>query len=167
MLNKLRLFWYFSIMHRWVEIGKHVNVQIGCFFGGAVRDVVIGSRVGIGFSCLFLCPVRISSDVLIASNVHFINRNDHSYNQVGKTIYQADRGNIGKITVGNDVWIGQSAVLLAPLNIGRGSIVAAGAVVLDDVPENSIVAGNPARLISKRFTQEQWLQHSEILGFQD
>jgi acetyltransferase-like isoleucine patch superfamily enzyme len=54
-----------------------------------------------------------------------------------------------------------------PLNIGRGSIVAAGAIVVDDVPENSIVAGNPARLISKRFTAEQWVNHSVIIGFHE
>jgi len=167
MFNKLRLFWYFSIVHRWVNIGEKVNVQLGCFFGGAIKDIVIGSRVGIGFRCLFLCPIEIKNDVLIASNVHFVNRSDHSYKKIGKSIYNSGRGNIGKIIICDDVWIGQSVVILAPVKIGNCSIIAAGSVVFDDVPPNSIVAGNPAKVISKRFSDEDWTEHKKLLMIPD
>jgi acetyltransferase-like isoleucine patch superfamily enzyme len=57
----------------------------------------------------------------------------------------------GDIVVGNDVWIGQRAIILSGVKIGDGSVVAAGSVVTQDVEPYSIVGGNPARLIRWRF----------------
>ncbi|MEC1375469.1 DapH/DapD/GlmU-related protein [Heyndrickxia oleronia] len=51
------------------------------------------------------------------------------------------------IRIGNDVWIGGSCVILAGVTIGDNSIVAAGSVVTKDVPANTIVAGNPAKIL--------------------
>lgn len=163
MLNYLRIFWYTKILFRWIVIGQNVNIQFGCFFGGAVKKIIIGNSVGIGFRCMFLCPVYIGNHVLIASNCHFINREDHKYNIVGKSMYHSGRGKIGEIIIGNDVWIGQSAVILAPVSIGDGSIIAAGSVVTSDVPANSIFAGNPAKKISDRFNKNDWIEHMRVL----
>lgn len=55
-----------------------------------------------------------------------------------------------KVQIEDDVWIGAHAVILAGTKIHHGSIIAAGAVVTHEVPENSIVAGIPARIIKKR-----------------
>ncbi len=60
----------------------------------------------------------------------------------------------GDTTVGNDVWIGQNATILAGVTIGNGAIIGANSVVGSDVPSYSIVAGNPAKLIRKRFDDE-------------
>lgn len=57
----------------------------------------------------------------------------------------------GDVVIGNDVWIGQEALILSGVTIGHGAVVGARAVVADDVEPYSIVAGNPARLIRKRF----------------
>lgn len=53
--------------------------------------------------------------------------------------------------VGNDVWIGRSAIVLSGVMIGNGAVVGAGAIVTKDVPPYAIVAGNPARIIRYRF----------------
>ena len=50
-------------------------------------------------------------------------------------------------TIGNDVWIASNVILLAGINIGDGAIVASGAVVTKDVPDNALVAGIPAKVI--------------------
>jgi acetyltransferase-like isoleucine patch superfamily enzyme len=55
-----------------------------------------------------------------------------------------------KTTIGNDVWIGTGAIILAGITIGDGSIVGAGSVVTHDVPGNSVVGGVPAKMITKR-----------------
>ena len=57
--------------------------------------------------------------------------------------------------VGNDVWIGFEAVILAGVTIGDGAIVGARAVVTKDVPPYTIVAGVPARPVRKRFSEEE------------
>ena len=67
----------------------------------------------------------------------------------------------GDIIVGNDVWFGFGTLIKGGVNIGHGAIVAAGAVVVKDVPPYSIVAGNPAKVVKKRFddaTIERLLQ---------
>lgn len=63
--------------------------------------------------------------------------------------------NRGGITVGNDVWIGYEAVILAGVTIGDGAIIAARAVVTQDIPPYTIVGGVPARPIRKRFSEPE------------
>lgn len=58
-----------------------------------------------------------------------------------------------QVTIGNDVWIGHGAIVLAGRNIGDGAVVAAGAIVTKDVAAYSIVAGNPARAVRQRFPE--------------
>ena len=60
----------------------------------------------------------------------------------------------GDTVIGNDVWIGQNAVILPGVHIGDGAIIGANSVVGHDVPPYTIVAGNPARVLRKRFDDE-------------
>ncbi|WP_377841860.1 chloramphenicol acetyltransferase [Bosea sp. UC22_33] len=58
------------------------------------------------------------------------------------------------VTIGHDVWIGHGAIVLAGRSIGTGAVVAGGAVVTKDVAPYTIVAGNPAKLVRRRFAEE-------------
>ena len=62
--------------------------------------------------------------------------------------------NKGDIVIGNDVWIGYEAIVMAGIHIGDGAIIASRAVVTKDVPPYTIVGGVPARTIRKRFDEE-------------
>lgn len=62
--------------------------------------------------------------------------------------------NKGNIIIGNDVWIGYEAVILAGVTIGDGAIIGTRAVVTKDVPPYTIVGGVPAKPIKKRFSEE-------------
>lgn len=70
--------------------------------------------------------------------------------------------NKGNIVVGNDVWIGYNATILAGVTIGDGAIIGNNALVTRDVEPYSIVGGNPAKLIRKRFSEEKIKQLLEI-----
>lgn len=77
--------------------------------------------------------------------------------------------NKGDIVIGNDVWIGYEAVILAGVTIGDGAVIGTRAVVTNDVPPYTIVGGVPAKPIKKRFSEEtisalleiQWWNWSE------
>ena len=58
------------------------------------------------------------------------------------------------VHIGHDVWIGHGAIVLPGRNIGTGAVIAAGAIVTKDVPAYTIVAGNPARIVRRRFSEE-------------
>ncbi|MBC6998632.1 CatB-related O-acetyltransferase [Cytophaga sp. FL35] len=68
----------------------------------------------------------------------------------------------GNITIGNDVWIGYNATIMAGVTIGDGAIIATNATVVKDVPPYSIVGGNPAKEIKKRFPEEVIAQLLEL-----
>lgn len=61
---------------------------------------------------------------------------------------------IEEITIGNDVWIGMNSCILQGVSIGDGAVIGAGSVVTKDVPPYAIVAGNPARILKYRFTDD-------------
>ena len=67
---------------------------------------------------------------------------------------QGSHASKGDITIGHDVWLGSSALILSGVTIGPGAVIAARAVVARDVPAYGIVAGNPARLVRTRFPPE-------------
>jgi len=69
----------------------------------------------------------------------------------------------GEIVVGEDSWVGAGTILLSHCSIGRGAVVAAGAVVSKPIPPYAVVAGIPAKIIATRFTVEQILQHESEL----
>jgi len=64
-------------------------------------------------------------------------------------------GTKGSVIIGNDVWIGCEATLLSGITIGDGAIIGARAVVAKSIPSYSVAVGNPARVVKKRFTDEQ------------
>jgi len=104
-------------------------------------NVYIGPQCNIGKSI-------IGKDTLIASGVHILSgKNQHDFSDLNTPIQQQG-GEYQKITIGEDCWIGNTAVVMA--NVGNKAIVAAGSIVITDVPEYAIVAGNPAKIIRMR-----------------
>ena len=74
--------------------------------------------------------------------------------------------NKGDIVIGNDVWIGYEALIMAGVHIGNGAIIGSRAVVTKDVPPYTIVGGVPAKPIRKRFTDDT-IQKMEALKWWD
>jgi acetyltransferase-like isoleucine patch superfamily enzyme len=162
LLNQARNIILFRIRYPWVEIGKEVHCKLSARFWSQNKRIILGDRVGIGYDCLFQCDIRIGNDVLIGAYSGFVNSDDHIYNVVGKTIWESGRGDTGEIVIEEDVWIGYGVTVLTPARIGRGSVVAAGSVVVADVPPYSIVGGVPARVLKMRFTPEQIEVHDTM-----
>lgn len=100
----------------------------------------------------------IGSYCSVAPNVRFLLGGEHQLASISTYPFKVmkfgearEAGSKGDITVGDDVWIGESAIICSGVSIGQGAVVAAGAVVTKDVESYAIVGGNPARLIKWRF----------------
>ena len=71
------------------------------------------------------------------------------------------------VEISDDVWVGANATILKGVRVGRGAIVAAGAVVVKSVPPYAVVGGVPARVIKFRWTVEEILAHEQVLYSED
>jgi len=155
-----------------VIVGARFHIGLMSFVSSA-GGLTIGDDVYVGKFCSLQVNGVIGSGVLIANNVGIVGRNDHDMRAIGVAVRLApwigdtpalasDPRNT--IEIGDDVWIGYGAVVLSGITIGRGAIVAAGSVVIADVPPYDIVAGNPASTISRRFTETQIVEHEALLA---
>jgi len=123
----------------------------------AVADVEIAKDLGvkIGKDCRFYGVefgpepylVEIGDGVLISNSVMFITHDGAIF------IFMKEKKNIagqfGKIKIGNNCFIGFRSIILPNVQLGDNCIVAAGSVVADSFPDNSVIMGNPAKLIFK------------------
>ncbi|WP_165055388.1 MULTISPECIES: CatB-related O-acetyltransferase [unclassified Adlercreutzia] len=105
--------------------------------------------------------VLIGDYCSIAHGVKFIVNNDHPTSHFSTFPFKTKLLSLpgkqsckGGIVVGDDVWLATDAIILSNVNIGRGAIVCAGAVVTKDVPPYAIVAGVPAKLVRYRFDEK-------------
>jgi len=110
--------------------------------------------------------VRVGAYAAIAENVVLLVGGGHRTDWVSTYPFRARLGlpgayedghpvSRGDIVIGNDVWIGRGATVLSGVTVGDGAVVAACAVVTTDVRPYAVVAGNPAREVRRRFTDEQ------------
>ena len=121
------------------------------------RDFVAGPYSFIGDYCLIGPRVQIGAYTMLASQVAIVG-DDHRIDLPGTPMVFAGRPERRPTIIEDDVWIGHGAILMTGVRIGRGAIVAAGAVVAADVPPYALVGGVPARKIRDRFAREDELR---------
>lgn len=131
--------------YRRFSIGRRSVVESFSCINNAVGDVVIGDFTRIGLHCTVIGPVTIGSHVNLAQGIT-VSALNHNFDD---TLLRIDQQGVStrEIRIDDDVWIGANAVITAGVHIGSHSVVAAGAVVTKDVPEYSVVAGVPAKVI--------------------
>lgn len=128
-----------------LRLGRQAIIESRTTINNGMGDIAIGDRSRIGIGSTIIAPVNIGSDVHLAQNIVLSGLN-HNYADPMTTI--GSQGvSIARITISDDVWIGANAVITAGVTIGRHCVVAAGSVVTHSVPDNSIVAGVPAKVI--------------------
>ena len=128
-------------------LGRKSVVESFCCINNAVGDVTIGDHTRIGIHCTVIGPVCIGNNVNLAQGITVTALN-HNFEDTTKRI--DEQGISTKpVVIGDDVWIGANAVILPGVTIGRHVVVAAGAVVTKDVPDNCVVGGVPAKVIKE------------------
>ncbi len=149
-------------------IGDDSVVSGSYIFENDEGVVKIGSRTFVGGGCKFICinSITVGDDVLISWGCTFMDNNAHSIyweerkNDVKDWKKGIVEGAIGKyknwdkveskpIIIGDKAWIGFDVVIMKGVVIGERAVIAAGSVVVTDVPADSVYAGNPAKEVKK------------------
>lgn len=141
-LNKLRMFIYKKILG--LNIGENSIIWCGNIFND-ITDTKIGKNVIIGPNNVFLIRggIDIGNNVNLSGFSFFISQS-HNYNDpYGHTT-------IAKIVIKDNAWVATASTILPGVIIGEGAVVAAGSVVVRNVPNYAVVAGNPAKIVGKR-----------------
>ncbi len=134
-------------------IGKPVDQSFGLFppfYTDCGKNITVGKNVFINSGCHFQDQggITIGDGVLIGHNVVLATLNHDFSPKKRSTLHPAP------IVIGENVWIGSNATIVPGVTIGNGSIIAAGAVVTKNVPENVVAGGVPAKIIKILDTEE-------------
>ena len=129
-------------------IGKPVDDSFGLFppfYSDCGKNITVGKNVFINSGCHFQDQggIMIGDGALIGHNVVLATLNHDFAPQKRSALHPAP------IVIGEKVWIGANATIVPGVTVGNGAIIAAGAVVTKDVPENVIVGGVPAKIIKE------------------
>ena len=128
--------------------GKQVDTTFRLFppfYTDCGKNITIGKNVFINACCKFQDQggITIGDGVLIGHNVTLATLNHDERPEYRQNIFPKP------IKIGNNVWIGSNATILQGVTIGDGAIIGAGAIVTKDIPENTVAAGVPAKVIRK------------------
>lgn len=134
-----------------VEIyGKEILVR------GDHAKIFVGKNTRINSGCRLICQgnhnsIFIASDCLFSNGVNIWNSDTHTIYDFEKNIINLSR----PVVIGRHVWFGSNCAVLKGVSIGEDSIIGMHAVVTKSVPHNSIVAGNPAKVIKSRISWDK------------
>lgn len=131
--------------YRKFSLGTKSVIESYCCINNAVGDVLIGNHTRIGIHNTIIGPVTIGNHVNLAQGITVTALN---HNFIDTTLRIDEQGiSTNPVVIGDDVWIGANAVILPGVQIGRHVVIAAGAVVTKDVPDNCVVGGIPAKVL--------------------
>lgn len=136
-----------------INIGDSVLIGRNSIFSCLSATIDVENDVSIGPHCYIragIGPIQIGSQVTVGSHTVIISGNP-DYKRLDVPM-KKQIGSVEGIAIGNDVWIGVGVSVIDGVVIGDGSVIGAGAVVVENVPEHSIAAGVPARIIGSRST---------------
>jgi len=140
-----------------IRLGNDVHLARFCTLRAGKRGITIHDGVGIN-KYTFLDGnggIEIGANALLSPGVQCISGN-HIFDDPDIPIkYQGTE--YGKITIGEDCWLGTNVIVLPEVTIGRGAVIGAGAVVTKDIPAYAIALGVPAKVVGHRGTKGQIL----------
>lgn len=135
-----------------------------------LSNLSVGDGTSIPKGSIFYClraPLSIGRKVIFGPRPTIIT-GDHRIDVIGKHLIDVTNEeklpeNDMPVVIEDGCWIGANVTILKGVTIGRGSIIAAGAVVTNSCPPYSIIGGVPAKIIRMRFTPDQIQQHESLL----
>lgn len=150
------------------KCGNNVSIKPSTSIYFGLENLSIGDNVSIPRYSHIFCtnaPLNIGNNVIFGPTPTIVTGN-HRTDVIGKYIIDSHDKlpeNDKEVCLEDDIWVGANVTILMGVKIGRGSIIAAGAVVNKSYPPYSIIGGIPAKFIKFRFTIEEILKHEQGL----
>ncbi len=145
--------YFFQSTKNAIKIGKNSRIGFGVRLEAGFRGkILIGNNVLIhDYSFIYAHNnLNIGDNSMISPNVFITDFNHKFPHQKYKHLLKSPTGyDDKKVMIGSNVWIGANSIILPGVTIGNNAVVGAGSVVTKSVPENTVVIGNPARIIKK------------------
>ena len=126
--------------------GKNININKGERYSS---DLIIGNNSGLGRNCYIQSKVTIGDNVMMAPDV-MIYTSNHEFSNTSIPMCEQGMSATKPVIIHDDVWIGARTIILPGVTINKGSVIGAGTIVTKDVPEYSVFAGNPGKVIKYR-----------------
>ena len=138
-------------------IGKYAVIEDFSAVNNAVGDVSVGDYARIGLSNVLIGPLSIGKYVVTGQHCLLVGL-DHLYEDISRPLL--DQGiSAAPIVIGDYTFVGANSVVLSGVTIGQHCVVGAGSVVTRSVPDYSVCAGNPARIIKRYdFEKQAWVR---------
>lgn len=133
-----------------VSIGRETSIECTGSLKQLGKGMVVGNNVGLGEKCHYGCAggIEIGDNTIIGIYVTMHSEN-HTFSKLDKPIREQGVNHKG-IKIGCDCWIGAKATILDGTVIGNGCVIAAGAVITGQFPDNCVIGGIPAKIIKYR-----------------
>lgn len=128
------------------KCGKPVSIGLGSRIH---RNTELGNNSGIGRNCELTNGVVIGDNVMMGPNVYIITQN-HKTDRTDIPMNRQGYTEIKPVVIEDDVWICANSSIMPGVRVGKGAIIAAGAVVTKDVEPYTVVAGIPAKIVKRR-----------------
>lgn len=124
--------------------GAFINPPFYCDYG---KHIEVGKNFFANYNCTILdvAKVKIGDNCMLAPNVAIYTAGHPLHPDTRNTMFEYGI----EVTIGDNVWIGGNAVICPGVKIGSNSVIGAGSVVTKDIPEWSVAAGNPCKVIRK------------------
>jgi acetyltransferase-like isoleucine patch superfamily enzyme len=137
--------------------GKYTYGKPNIFWNNSKAKLKIGSFCSIANNCnVYLGGNHRTDWITTYPFGHIHNQIFNNFNGIGHPSTKGD------VIIGNDVWIASNVTIMSGVKIGDGVVIAANSHIIKDIEPYSLVGGNPAKLIKKRFSEEQIKQLLEI-----
>ena len=149
-----------KLIYRLTNVDTSSHLRLGSVFS---KDMAVG-KFGYFGPGAWVCPRVIIGNYFMAGPEVSILGGDHRFDLPEVPIIFSGRPEeLEPTIIGDDVWVGMGAIINSGIKIGNGAIIAAGSVVVKDVPSYTIVGGNPAGILRERFGEGEKVLHEKML----
>ncbi|MFR9502513.1 MAG: acyltransferase [Rikenellaceae bacterium] len=158
----------YCVKKQMVSCGKNVYIRPSLSNIKGYHNITMGNNARINRGATIYCtdaPLHVGNNLALGPNITIMT-GDHRYNVIGtfiRDIHEKTPENDQAVTIEDEIWAGANVTILKGVTVGRGSVIASGAILTKSCPSYSIVGGIPAKVLKFRFSIEEVLEHEKVL----